>query len=139
MRKKILLMIIGLGLIGVNVPVSAHHAFGAEFDANKPVKMTGTVTSMEWTNPHSWIYIDVKGSDGKVVNWAIEAGAPNAMFRRGFRKDALPVGTVIQVDGFQAKDGTPKANGRNVTLPSGQVLFVGSAGTGAPDDPSGAK
>lgn len=115
--------------------VQAHHSFAAEFDADKPVKLQGTVTKMEWVNPHSWIYIDVKGEDGSVVNWAIETGAPNAMFRRGFRKDSLPIGTQIVVDGYQAKNGTAKANGRNVTLPDGRVLFVGSSGTGAPNEP----
>lgn len=112
----------------------AHHAFSAEFDVNKPVKLVGTVTKVELVNPHSWIYIDVKGPDGKVVNWAIEGGAPNALFRRGWRKTALPVGTAITVEGFKAKNGQPMANGRDVTFPDGRRLFMGSSGTGAPKD-----
>lgn len=114
--------------------VSAHHAFAAEFDANKPITLKGTVTKMEWINPHSWIHLDVKGPDGKVVSWMIEGGAPNALLRRGFSKDSLPPGTEILVEGFQAKNGTHKANGRDLTLPDGKKLFVGSSGTGAPGE-----
>lgn len=116
------------------VVAQAHHAFGAEFDANKPIRLTGTVTKMDWVNPHAWIYIDVKDDKGKVTNWAIETGAPNALARRGWRRDSLKAGTVIIVDGFLAKNGEPMANGRDVTFPDGTRLFVGSSGTGAPDD-----
>jgi hypothetical protein len=115
-------------------PVFAHHAFAAEFDAKKPVKMRGTVTRMEWINPHAWIHIDVKEPDGKVVQWMIEAGTPNTLFRRGFTKDSLAVGTEILVDGYQSKDGSNRANGRDVTFPDGRKLFLGSSGTGAPYD-----
>jgi hypothetical protein len=115
-------------------PVFAHHAFAAEFDAKKPVKMRGTVTRMEWINPHAWIHIDVKDTDGKVVQWMIEAGTPNTLFRRGFTKDSLAVGTEILVDGYQSKDGSNRANGRDVTFPDGRKLFLGSSGTGAPYD-----
>ena len=124
----------GLWLVMAVVPALAHHAFSAEFDASNPIELRGTVTKMEWINPHSWITIDVEGADGTVVTWEIEAGAPNAMFRRGFTRDSLPVGTDVVVNGYRAKDGGMRANGRDITLPDGQRLFVGSAGTGAPED-----
>ncbi|HEX5108554.1 MAG TPA: DUF6152 family protein [Vicinamibacterales bacterium] len=113
--------------------VLAHHAFSAEFDANKPVKFPeATVTKVMLINPHSWIYVDVKGPDGKVENWAIEAGSPNILMRRGITKDTLKVGQKIVVDGYQSKDGSKRANGRDLTLPDGTKLFLGSSGTGAP-------
>jgi hypothetical protein len=115
-------------------PVLAHHAFAAEFDAKKPVKLRGTVTKMEWINPHAWIHIDVKDPEGKVAEWMIEAGTPNTLFRRGFTKDSLQPGTEILVDGYQSKDGSNRANGRDVTFPDGRKLFLGSSGTGAPYD-----
>jgi len=130
---------IGVGVAALvailaSVPVVAHHAFSAEFDAKRPVKLRGTVTKMEWINPHSWIHIDVKDAKGKVESWMVEGGAPNALLRRGFTKDSLPVGTEILVEGYQAKDGSTRANGRDITLPDGKKLFVGSSGTGAPYD-----
>ena len=128
---------VGLGaLIAVlaTMPVVAHHAFSAEFDAQRPVKLRGTVTKMEWINPHSWIHIDVKDAKGTVTEWMIEGGAPNALLRRGFTKDSLPVGTEILVEGYQAKDGSNRANGRDITFKDGKKLFVGSSGTGAPYD-----
>lgn len=115
--------------------VSAHHAFAAEFDAKKPVKLQGTVTKVEWINPHAWIHIDVKQPDGSLEQWMIEGGTPNTLFRRGVNKNSLPAGTAIIVDGYQAKDGTLKANGRDITFPDGRKLFIGSSGTGAPGDP----
>jgi hypothetical protein len=111
----------------------AHHAFAAEFDANKPIKFPeAVVTRVQLINPHSWIYVDVRGADGKVENWAIEAGSPNILMRRGITKDTLKVGTKIVVDGYQSKDGSKRANGRDLTLPDGTKLFLGSSGTGAP-------
>ena len=123
-----------LSLVYLSTTARAHHAFSAEFDANKPIKLQGTVTKMEWINPHSWIHLEVKQPNGKVVEWMIEGGAPNALVRRGFSKSSLPVGTFILVDGFQAKDGSNTANGRDLTLPDGKKLFMGSSGTGAPDE-----
>ena len=115
-------------------PVWAHHAFAAEFDAKKPVKLRGTVTKMEWINPHAWIHVDVKKEDGTVDEWMVEAGTPNTLLRRGFTRDSLKPGTEIVVDGYQSKDGSLRANGRDVTLPDGKTLFLGSATPDAPDD-----
>lgn len=120
-----------IGAVGLMVlaaaPVWAHHAFAAEFDADKPVKFKGTVTKMEWINPHAWIHIDVKGDDGKTTSWMIEAAAPNALLRRGWNKNSLPAGTEILVEGYQAKDGTNRANGSVITFTDGKKLFVGSS------------
>ena len=131
-RMKLLLTLIVL--LAAAVPAWAHHAFAAEFDANKPLRLQGAVTKMEWINPHAWIHIDVKKPDGKVEQWMIEGGTPNTLFRRGFTKNSLMPGTVIVVDGYQAKDGSQKANGRDLTFPDGRKLFLGSSGTGAPQD-----
>ena len=119
-------------LVATVVPALAHHAFAAEFDAKKPVKLRGTVTKMEWINPHAWIHIDVKKSDGAVEEWMIETGTPNTLLRRGFTRDSLKVGTEVQVDGYQSKDGSLRANGRDITLPDGKTLFLGSSGGDAP-------
>jgi hypothetical protein len=132
MRIELAVVVAGVGLLLSAAPVLAHHAFAAEFDAKKPVQLKGTVTRMEWINPHAWIHVDVKAPDGTVVNWMIEAGTPNTLFRRGFTKDSLQPGTEIFVDGYQAKDGSNKANGRDITFPDGRKLFLGSSGTGAP-------
>jgi len=111
----------------------AHHSFPAEYDIDKPVKLQGVVKKVEWINPHSWITIEVKKTDGTLQTWEIEAGAPNALFRRGFSRYSLPVGTEIVVDGYLAKNGTMRANGRDLTLPNGQKLFMGSSSPDAPD------
>ena len=134
MRTRLSIVALGVGLLSAAAPLVAHHSFAAEYDAQKAVKFTGTVTTMEWINPHAWIHIDVKKPDGKVESWMIEAGAPNALLRRGFTKASLPAGTVITVEGYQAKDGANRANGRDITYQDGKKLFVGSSGTGAPDE-----
>ena len=134
MRTKFFVVSACVGLLAAAVPAIAHHSFAAEYDAQRPVKMTGTVTQMEWINPHAWIHIDVKKPDGKMESWMVEAGAPNALLRRGFNKNSLLPGTVITVEGYQAKDGAYRANGRDITYPDGRKLFVGSSGTGAPDE-----
>lgn len=122
-----------LALYSAQSPVLAHHAFSAEFDGDKPIKFKdAVVTKVELINPHSWIHVDVKNADGKIENWAIEAGSPNILLRRGITKTTLKVGDKIVVDGYQSKDGTHRANGRDLTLPNGQQLFLGSSGTGAP-------
>ena len=113
-------------LFAAAAPAFAHHAFAAEFDAKKPVKLRGTVTKMEWINPHTWIYLDVKKPDGTVEEWMVEAGTPNTLLRRGFTKDSLKAGTEVLVDGYQSKDGSLRANGRDLTLPDGKTLFLGS-------------
>ena len=134
MTVKLVIVISGIGLClgGTAVSVSAHHAFAAEFDAKKPVEFTGTVTRMEWTNPHVWIHMNVKKPEGTVEEWAFEAGTPNGHFRRGVTKDSRMPGTGIKVNGYRAKDGTRRANGRDLTFSDGKKLFLGSSGTGAP-------
>jgi uncharacterized protein DUF6152 len=136
MRTKLSVVVAGFGLLAALTvtPVVAHHAFNAEFDAKRPVKFKGTVTKMVWVNPHAWIYVEVKKPDGSVEEWMVEAGTPNTLLRRGLTRQALPAGTEITVDGYQSKDGSLRANGRDLTLPNGQTLFIGSSGTGAPSD-----
>lgn len=121
-----------MGLAATTEPVAAHHAFAAEFDADRPVEFTGTVTKVEWVNPHVWIHLDVILEDGTMEPWAFEAGTPNVLFRRGFTRRSLLPGTDVLVDGYQAKDGTNRANGRDITFTDGTKLFLGSSGTGAP-------
>ena len=132
------LVFISVAFIAAATPAWAHHAFASEFDARKPVKFKGVITKMEWINPHSWMHVEVKKPDGTSENWMIEAGTPNMLFRRGVDKNTVKPGMEVVVDGYQAKDGSRRANGRDVTLPDGRKLFLGSSGTGAPYDPAAA-
>jgi hypothetical protein len=136
MRAQVAVMVVGIGALVViaGAPVRAHHAFAAEFDANSPIELTGTVVRMEWVNPHTWIHIDVQQDDGAQQRWMIEGGPPTSLLRRGFTKQSLLAGTEVFVEGFRAKDGSNKANGRDVTFVDGSKLFLGSSGTGAPRD-----
>jgi len=135
MRIRLVLVVAGMALVAAAVPARAHHAFASEFDAKKPVKFTATVTKMEWINPHAWMHVAVKKPDGTVENWMIEAGSPNSLFRRGIDKNTVRVGMQVVVDGYQARDGSRRANGRDVTLPEGRKLFLGSQTTpGAPGE-----
>jgi len=134
MKTKYIALMAGAGLILAAAPVWAHHAFAAEFDAKKPIHLEGVVSKVELINPHTWIHVDVKGPDGNVTMWMIEAGSPNVLLRRGLTKTTVPNGTPVVVEGYQSKDGSNRANGRDITLPNGQKLFLGSTGTGAPDE-----
>jgi hypothetical protein len=134
MLRKLAVVLAGVGVLSVGAPLFAHHAFSAEFDATRPIKFQGTVTKVEWINPHTWVHVAVKGANGTSEEWMIEGGTPNTLFRRGITKDSLKAGAEIVVDGYQAKDGSQRANGRNLTLPDGRTLFLGSTGTGAPSD-----
>ena len=132
MQVKRIVLIVAACLLA-SAPVWAHHAFSAEFDGNKQVNLRGTVVKMEWINPHAWIHLDVKGTDGRVVRWEIEMGPPNALLKRGWTKKDVPAGIELLVVGYQAKDGATRANGRDITFPDGKKLFAGSSGTGIPD------
>src|SRR5262245_5209619 len=134
MRTRLLALCTGVGLLlAAVVPAWAHHAFAAEFDEKKPIKVRGTVTKWELTNPHSWIHIDVKGDDGKVVTWMIEGASPNNLYRLGLTKESLPAGSEITVEGYQAKDGSTRAVGRNITFANGKKFFLGlTEAEGAP-------
>ena len=125
------MVIAAFGLQLAARPVGGHNSVAAEYEANKPIQLRGNVTKMEWVNPHSWIHSDVKTPDGKVESWKIEGGPPNILLRRGFTKDSVLPGTEILVDGYQAKDGSLRANGKDLTLPDGKKLFMGSSGPGA--------
>ena len=133
MRSKLAIAVAGAILLLAAVPALAHHAFSSEFDVKKPIHFTGVITKVELVNPHAWFHVDVTGPDGKVTSWMIEAGTPNVLLRRGFTKNSVPVGTQVVVDGFQAKDGSSKGSGRDLTLPDVRKLLIGSEGAGAPD------
>ena len=130
--RRLVIGVVVLCLLLTAVPLVAHHSFSAEFDIDRPVTLQGTLTRMEWINPHGWIYLDVTGPDGVIVNWAVETGSPTALLRRGLRQTDLPPGLEIVVDGYQALDGTPTANGITVRFLDGRNFFAGSSGSGAP-------
>lgn len=137
MKQQMSRVAVAVGVLAILLTptaTSAHHSFSAEFDFQKPVVLVGTLTKMEWINPHGWIYLDVKGQDGKVVNWAVETGAPTALLRRGLRKTDFPLGVEVTVSGYLAKSGRPVANGRTVRFADGRDFFFGSSGNGAPAD-----
>jgi hypothetical protein len=135
MRMTHALLFAGLALAAATAQISAHHAFGAEFDPNAPVRLQGKIVRLEWVNPHTWIHIEVTKADGTTEVWAVEGGTPNTLLRRGLARDTLKIGTEIIVDGYQTKDHSLKrANGRDVTFTDGRKIFMGSSGTGAPRD-----
>jgi hypothetical protein len=131
-HKILAATVAGLITLGAALPAAAHHSFAAEFDINQPIQLRGTVIRMEFTNPHSWIYLKVTTESGEVQEWAIEGGAPNALIRRGWNRDSLPAGTEVTVLGYRSRDGSFTANGASVTLPDGSTLNVTSTGIGAP-------
>jgi hypothetical protein len=135
MRNK---WITGLGILSAilvtSLPVSAHHAFSAEFDSTKPVRIEGKINRMEWINPHSWLHVDVTNEAGDVDTWMVEAGPAGVLVRRGWNRDSIVAGTEVVVEGYQARDGSNRVNGRDVTLPNGERLFAGSEGPGAPPE-----
>ena len=136
MSKRFLLAVAAL-FLGTASYLYAHHAFGAEFDPNRPVLLKGPVVKVEWINPHTWIHVEVTNADGTKEVWMVEGGTPNSLLRRGLKRDSIKPGEVVIVDGYQAKDRSKRANGRDVTLTNGQKFFMGSSGTGAPYDKPG--
>lgn len=134
MSNKAWILAAGIIALAAGAPLLAHHAFSAEFDANAPVTLRGPVTKIEWINPHAWIHMENKAANGKVETWMVEGGTPNTLQRGGITRDSIAIGTVIVVAGFKAKDGRLRANGRDMTLPDGRTMFMGSSGTGAPKD-----
>jgi Family of unknown function (DUF6152) len=137
MRRHLLVGLAAVSLTLAGAPLYAHHAFSSEFDADKPLNLAGTVSKVEWVNPHAWIHVEVKKPDGQVEEWMIEGGTPNTLMRRGVSRDTLKIGTEVKISGYQAKDGSNRANGRDITYPDGRKLFLGSTGTGAPYEQEG--
>jgi hypothetical protein len=139
MRTKLLTTVLGAlaALLTSALPAAAHHAFGAEFDANRPVLLKGKIVKVEWVNPHTWIHVEITKEDGTKEVWMVEGGSPNSLLRRGATKNSFPMGTEVVVDGYQARDHSElRANARNVTFTDGRKLFLGSTGTGAPPEDS---
>jgi hypothetical protein len=134
MKQKIKISILAITALLAVLPAFAHHSFSSEFDINQPITLEGKLTRLDWVNPHGFIFLDVAGKGGKTVNWAVETGGPNALLRRGVRKEDFVLGSKVVVKGFKAKSGLPLANGRTITLENGKELFAGSSGTGAPRD-----
>jgi hypothetical protein len=143
MNTRVLTHLLGTALAGAllaaTAPAGAHHAFSTEFDAKQPITLKGTISRVEWINPHAFIHLDVKNADGTVVTWMIEAGSPNTLVRRGMTRDSIPTGTEVVVFGYRHRNGSNAANGRDVTFPDGRRLFITSPGTGAPGSESDAK
>lgn len=134
LKRALLGFFCSSALMWTSPSAMAHHAFAAEYDIDQPITIKGKLTKIEWTNPHGWVYVDVVGADGKVVNWAVEFGAPNALLRRGARKDDFPIGGEVTVSGYRAKNGKEVIAGSNVKLPDGRDFFAGSEGTGNPGE-----
>ena len=135
--KSLLLYTVAIGIFLITtmaISTTAHHAFGAEFDPNRPVLLTGVVVRVEWVNPHTWIHMEITNDDGDKEVWMVEGGTPNTLLRRGLRRDSIPPGAVIIVDGYQSKDRSARANGRDISFEDGRKFFLGSSGTGAPRD-----
>ena len=135
-KHKLIACLLLSGMLSTPVAVQAHHAFAAEYDADKPITLTGKLTKIEWINPHGYVHVDVKDASGKPADWLIEFGAPNSLLRKGFRKTDFPVGADVTVKGYQAKNGANVGAASTVTLPDGRSFYAGSEGTGAPGDPS---